>query len=402
MKAIIRLGFLALTLASCAGLRASNPPGAPEVFVLNGDVLKANKARIAARDAALQPAYKRLLQEADKALKEGPFTVMDKKNDPPSGDKHDYMSLAPYFWPDPAKKDGLPYIRKDGQTNPEVKDYKDKEYMPKMCALVQTLSLAYYFSGEERYAQHAALLVKTWFLNPETKMNPNLNFGQAIRGQNTGRGAGMIDVRHFIKVVDGLGLIKGSKHWSAADEKGMQRWFADFLNWMQTSPIGLDELAARNNHGTFYDALRLSMALYIDSTDLARRVVANAQNRLDYQMDEEGKFPKEMERTIALHYNTFDLDAFFMIASMAEKLGIDFWHGVTPGGKSLQKGFDFLHPYLSKQKEWTGQQIKPFEFEEGYPILLWAAKKYGCATCPSEVDAIAGKEAPALREKLLF
>jgi hypothetical protein len=403
INAIIGLGLLACTLMGCVGTRAATPPPAsPEVFILDGGALKTNKARIAAREKALLPAYTQLLLEADAALKEGPFSVMEKKNDPPSGDRHDYMSLAPYFWPDPAKKDGLPYIRRDGQTNPEVKEYKDKEYMPKMCALVQTLGLAYYFSGNERYAAHAALLVKTWFLNPATKMNPNLNFGQAIRGQNNGRGAGLIDVRHFTKVIDALGLISGSKSWTETDEKGMQQWFADFLNWMHTSPVGLDELDAPNNHGTYYDVLRLSMALYCDSTELARRVITSARARLDQQMDAEGRFPKEMERTIALHYNTFDLDAFFMIASMSEKLGTDFWHYKTPSGKSLQLGFEFLYPFLSKEKEWTGQQIKPFEFGEGYPILLHAAKKFACAHCPAAVDRIAGEEAPLLREKLLF
>jgi hypothetical protein len=402
MKAIIRIGIIAGTLMGCAGLRAATPPQVPSVFILNGETLQANKKRVAAKDKTLLPAYRQLLAEADKALKEGPFSVMEKKNDPPSGDRHDYMSLAPYFWPDPAKKDGLPYIRKDGQTNPEVKEYKDKEYMPRMCELVQTLGLAYYFSGDERYAQHAALLVKTWFLDPATKMNPNLNFGQAIKGQNNGRGAGLIDVRHFTKVIDGLRLISGSKAWTGSDDKGMQQWFASFLNWMQTSPVGVSELEARNNHGTFYDALRLSMALYIDSSDLAKRIVVNAENRLDYQMDAEGKFPKEMERTIALHYNTFDLDAFFMIASMSEKLGINLWHYQTPSGKSLQKGFNFLYPFLSKEKEWTGQQIKPFEFEEGYPLLLMAAKKYGCGQCPAAVDRMAGEEAQSLRLKLLY
>ncbi|MDB5196921.1 MAG: alginate lyase family protein [Flaviaesturariibacter sp.] len=399
MKAII-ISCLALT-ASCAVSKAI-PPQSPIVFIMNGDVLKANKNKINAKNPSLLPAYKKLLNDADKALKEGPFSVMEKKNDPPSGDKHDYMSLAPYFWPDPTKKDGLPYIRKDGQTNPEVKDYKDKEYMPHMCELVQTLTLAYYFSGNESYADHAALLLKTWFLNPATKMNPNLNYGQAIKGVNAGRGAGLIDVRHFVKVIDGIGFLKGARAWKETDQKGMQQWFSQFLTWMQTSEIGKDEMEAKNNHGTFYDALRLSIASFIDSTELAKRIVQNAMSRLDYQMDEEGKFPKEMERTIALHYNTFDLDAFFMIASMAEKLNIDFWHYRSPSGKSLQKGFNFLMPYLTKQKEWNGQQIKPFEFEEGYPILLSAAVKYDCRSCPDAVEKLAGSDAQTLRWKLLY
>lgn len=392
-----------LLFIACSATKGSDtPPQGPAVFILNADALKKNKARVDAKDAAVVPAYKKLLRDADKAVLEGPFSVMEKKAAPPSGDKHDYMSLAPYHWPDPSKPDGLPYIRKDGQTNPEVKEYKDKEYMPKMCELVHTLSLAYYFSGEEKYAEHAAKLLKVWYLNPDTKMNPNLNFGQAIKGVNTGRGAGMIDVRHFMKVIDGIGLLQGSKHWSAQDQQGMKDWMAAFLAWMQTSPIGKDERQAKNNHGTYYDALRLSIALFIGQKDLAREVVANATGRLNSQMDADGKFPLEMERTIALHYNVFDLHAFFMIAAMAEEAGIDLWAYQGPQGASLKKGFDYFYPYISKQKEWHGQQIKPYEFEEGYPLLLTAADKYKCADCRTEVVRLAGDEAEKRRENLLY
>lgn len=348
------------------------------------------------------PAYKKLLKDADKALLEVPFSVMEKKNNPPSGDKHDYMSLAPYFWPDPTKKDGLPYVRKDGQTNPEVKDYKDKEYLPKLSEIVQTLSLAYYFSGDEKYAAHAAKLLEVWFLNADTKMNPNMNFSQAIKGVNNGRGAGLIDARNFLRIIDGIGLLQGSKAWTAADQKGTQQWFADFLNWMQTSPIGKDELDAPNNHGAYYDVLRLAIASFTNNKPAAKEIIDNAKKRLDSQMDAEGKFPKEMERTIALHYNIFCLHAFYMIASMAEKQGVDFWHYTSPSGASLKKGFDYFHPYLTKEKEWTGQQIKPFDFEEGYPVLLLSAEKFGCKTCRDEVKKLAGADAEKLRENLMY
>ncbi|GAA4732694.1 alginate lyase family protein [Flavisolibacter ginsenosidimutans] len=392
-----------LLFAACTATKGNSvPPQSPAVFILNADVLSQKKAAINVKDAALMPAYKKLLKDADKALNEGPFSVMEKKNNPPSGDRHDYMSLAPYFWPDPIKNDGLPYIRKDGQTNPEVKDYKDKEYMPKMCELVHTLGLAYYFSGDEKYAAHAAKLLEVWFLNADTKMNPNLNFAQAIKGVNNGRGAGLIDARHFMNVVDAIGLLQGSKAWTKADQTGMQKWFADFLNWMQTSSTGKDEMNAKNNHGTYYDALRLSLALFINDKEAAKSIVQNVTKRLDAQMDEEGKFPKEMERTIALHYNVFDLHAFFMVASMAGKNGFDLWHYTSPSGASLKKGFDYFHPYISKQKEWTGQQIKPFDFEEGYPLLLTAAERYGCNKCRDEIKTLAGLDAEKMRENLLY
>jgi hypothetical protein len=373
----------------------------PRVFVLDAKSLRENKARLVNKDDALQPAYKQLLQEADKALPQGPFSVMEKKNVPPSGNKHDYMSLAPYFWPDSSKPGGVPYLRKDGQTNPEVKDYKDKEYMPKLSELVQTLGLAYYFSGNEAYAQHASELLKVWFLNPGSKMNPNLNYAQAIKGVNDGRGSGIIDSRHLIKIVDAVGLLNGSKYWKKEQEAGMKNWYKQFLNWLQTSKNGRDEMKAANNHGTWYDAQRLAFALFIDSLDLAKKIVTSAQNRLDNQMDDEGKFPREMERTIALHYNVFDLDAFFLIAAMAEKVNMDLWHYTSPSGKSLKKGFDFLYPYVSNQKKWEGQQIKDFDFEEGYGIMAVASKKYGCQKCTEAINSLAGDKSKRFRLNLL-
>ncbi|HQW85446.1 MAG TPA: alginate lyase family protein, partial [Ferruginibacter sp.] len=246
---------------------AGQMPGKPLLIALNLKALERNKAAINNKDAAVMPAYKQLLKDADKALKFEPVSVMEKTNIPPSGDKHDYMSLAPYFWYDSTKPNGLPYMRKDGQTNPEVKAYKDKEYQPKLCEYVQTLALAYYFSENEMYAKHAANLLRVWFLDTATRMNPNLNFAQSIKGKNDGRGAGLIDTRHYVKLVDGINLLKGSKSWKQEDEEGMKKWFAEFLNWMQTSKNGKDEMNAKNNHGAWYDAQRLALALFIDSTN---------------------------------------------------------------------------------------------------------------------------------------
>ncbi len=374
----------------------------PAVYSTNPATLQANKKRVDSKDADILPAYKQLLKDADKSLEWGPHSVMEKKNDPPSGDRHDYMSLAPYFWPDPSKPNGLPYLRKDGQTNPEVHDYMDKEYMPKLCENAYTLALAYYFSGDEKYAAYATRLLQVWFLDTATRMNPNLEYGQAIKGVNTGRGTGLIDTRHFIKVVDAIGMLRSSKNWTATDQSGMKKWFTQFLNWMQTSANGKDELDAPNNHGIWYDAQRMSFALFVDSTALAKKIVANAMDRLDKQMDASGSLPHEMERTIALHYSVFALQAFFYVATMAEQVGLNVWQQTTPSSKSLQKGFNFQKPYISNEKEWTGQQIKPYEWEESYPLLLTANNKYNCKDCTAEVQKLAGDKWNRIVEKLLY
>jgi hypothetical protein len=400
MKKIILV--LAGVIAGCSMAIAHEQPAKPLVFALNSQALEKNRSRVKANDPAIMVSYKLLLKDAAKALEFAPVSVMEKKNQPPSGDRHDYMSLAPYFWPDPTKPNGLPYIRKDGETNPEVKDYKDKENMPQLCSNVHTLALAWYYSGDKMYADHAAKLLRVWFLDTATRMNPNLNFGQAIKGVTTGRGAGLIDTRHFIKVIDAIGLLEKSGKWSAQDQQGMKQWFAAFLEWMQTSPIGKDEMNAQNNHGAWYDAQRLAMALFTGNNDLAKKIVANVRDRLDKQMDNNGNFPKEMERTTSLHYTNFVMEAFFILAHMADYMGVDLWNYISPSGKSLKKGFDTLRPYITQEKTWEGQQIKGFDYEEGYPLLMDAATYFNCKNCKEAVKVVAGDKAERLRINLLY
>jgi hypothetical protein len=326
---------------------------------------------------------------------------MEKTNTPPSGDKHDYMSLAPYHWPDPSKPDGLPYIRKDGQTNPEVKEYKDKEYLPEICKTIQTLSLAWYFSNDDRYAEHARKLIRVWFLDTATKMNPNLNFGQAIKGVNTGRGAGMIDTRHLVNVVDAIGLLKNATCWKEADQQGMKKWFAQFLEWMQTSKNGMDEMNADNNHGMWYDAQRLSFALFTDQNEQAKNIVLNVQSRLEKQMDDNGFFPAEMQRTTSFHYSVFVMDALIKIAQMATHTGIDLWTYSSTSGKSFKKGFEALLPYMTKELKWTGQQIKEFDFEETLPLLTTGYTYFKCAKCKNTIKEYAENKTEISRIQLL-
>ncbi len=389
---------------SIKGISIGYPPkgGNVRVFEIDGQQLLLNKNAMKNGDERLTLAYKQLIKDADKALKWGPVSVMEKKHTPPSGDKHDYMSLAPYHWPDSSKPDGLPYIRKDGQTNPEVKDYKDKDYLPKLCANLYVLGLAYYFSDNEVYAEHASKLLQVWFLDTATRMNPNLKYAQAIKGMNDGRGAGLIDTRHFVKLVDAIGLIGASKYWKPAYQENMQQWCGAFLNWMQTSQEGKHEMATKNNHGVWYDAQSLALALFVDDKATAKTIVERSASRLDAQLDEKAFFPAEMERTISLHYSAFVMDAFVSVANMSEHVGINFWQLTTPSGKSLKMAFDNLKPYLADEKEWMGEQIKPYDFEDSYNILLAGSKKFKCRNCSQVVTQLAGDKAQGLKIWLLY
>jgi hypothetical protein len=348
----------------------------PKVFSIDIKNLVASKLKIKDGDKQALAAYQSLIRNADKSLTEGPYTVMDKKQVPASGDKHDYMSLAPYFWPNPNTPNGLPYIRKDGEHTPETKDFKDKDDMIKMEDAVEKLSLAYYFSDDEKYAERSTFLIRTWFLSPETRMNPNVNFGQAVKGETEGRKEGVLETRGFAKIIDAIGLMEGSKAWTAQDQKNMKEWITVFLSWMQTSSIGKGEMNANNNHGVWYDAQRLSYALFLEKRDLADEICKNAIKRLDTEMDNNGNFPKELARTKSEGYTLFVTEAFFQIAQLSEKTDIDIWNVVTPSGKSLRKGIEALAPYFSKEKVWTGKQIEPFSFTGSIPLIHLAALKY--------------------------
>ena len=363
------------------GQSKSNMSSKADHIKFDFKILTAKKIRIKSGDKSLEAAYNQLLKDADKLLNYQPVSVMDKTDFPPSGNKHDYMSIAPYWWPNPAKPNGLPYIRKDGEVNPEVKNFPDKSNLPKVCENINKLALAYYYSDEEKYAAHAIKLIEVWFLDTATRMNPNLNYSQAIKGLNDGRGAGVIDTRHFIFAIDGIELLKGSQLWTIDHQNQMKHWFREFLQWLYTSKIGMNEMNAKNNHSVWFDAQTLSMAIYLDSMNLANQIVLKAAEKLDIQMDMKGFFPYELERTTSLHYSAFIINAFTIIAQLSEKTKTNFWHLKTKNGKSLKQGFDALYPYLTKEKEWTGKQIKEFKSTNAYAILFSVANKLKCSNC---------------------
>ena len=382
---MIKGNLLCVTLLSLITivLSAQSNLSKSDMVKLDFTILAESKAKIKAIDAGYMPAFNQLINVADALLKYTPVSVMDKTDLPPSGNKHDYMSIGPYWWPDPSKPGAVPYIRKDGEVNPEVKNFPDKENMPKLCENVYVLSLAYYFSGNEKYAKHAAKLIKVWFLDSATAMNPHLNYGQAIKGITNGRAEGIIEVRHFIFLIDAVEILKSSENFNDGRQKKLKKWFKEFLNWLQTSSIGKDEMAAKNNHGVWFDATNLAIAIFVEDKKLADKIVQNAAERLDAQMDDKGYFPLELERTTSLHYTAFILDAFTIIAQLSEKTNTNFWTLQTKSKKSLEKGYETFLPFLADNKKWTYKQIKPFTMNNAFQILWKAATKYNCTSCKS-------------------
>jgi hypothetical protein len=352
------------------------PADAPRVFILDGNGLRAAKQRIRAGDKSLAEALHKLEADAQKSLSAGPFSVVSKEAAPPSGDKHDYMSQAPYFWRDPKSPTGLPYIRRDGERNPEISKYPDHQSMDKMVSSVETLALAYYFQGDEAFAGRAAVLLRAWFIDSATRMNPNLQYAQAIPGINTGRGIGLIETRGLTRVVDAVGLLAGSKAWTSADQNGIEDWFARFLDWMLQSKNGRDEAAAKNNHGTYYDVQAVSYALFLGRRDLAANILGSAkQKRIAAQIEPDGRQPLELVRTRAWSYSVGNLDGLTLLARLGEGVGVDLWNYQTKDGRGIRRALEYLAPFASGKK-WPYQQLGDWQPQALFPIIRRAALRY--------------------------
>jgi len=351
--------------------------GAPRVFLLDGNHLQSLRQRIRDGDTNLAPALAKFESEAKEALTAGPFSIVQKQANPPSGDKHDYMSQAPYFWPNPDTTNGLPYIRRDGERNPEIKKFPDHRVMDEMVDAAETLALASYLRSDEACAARAGKLLRAWFIEPATRMNPHLKYAQAIPGVNAGRGIGLIETRGLTRVVDAVGLLAGSKEWTDTDQRGLQEWFNHFLQWMIESEHGRDEAAAKNNHGTYYDVQVASFALFVGKNELARDILQSVrQKRIARQIEPDGRQPLELARTRAWSYSIGNLDGLMLLAQLGENVGVDLWNFETPDGRGIRKALDFLLPFAAGDRKWPYQQLGGFSPRALAPALRRAASKY--------------------------
>jgi hypothetical protein len=348
----------------------------PEVFIMDANRLVEIKKKVQEKNNNVLQLIDSLKKQADRFLKMKPVSVMDKQFTPVSGNKHDYMSQAPYFWYDSTKPNGLPYMRKDGVRNPEIYKITDRTYLGDLENATRTLSLAWYITGEGKYADKSAGLLRTWFLNEDTRMNPHLEYGQAIPGVNTGRGIGLIETIALMGIADAASLLQGSGSWTASDHTALQKWYSQFLNWMLTSKNGMDEHAAKNNHGTWYYAQVIDFSLFTNDIDKAKQLVQESKVRLDSQLTKEGKQPLELERTDALGYSTMNLRGWFTVATLAEKAGVDLWIWQTSKWADLRTAFDWLVPYALGEKKWEYQQINKYNKNEIYPLLLQASSAF--------------------------
>jgi hypothetical protein len=334
-----------------------------------------SKQLVTRNDPSIKTPYANLIKEADVALLAKPESVMDKTIVAASGNKHDFFSYGPFWWPDPSKPDGLPYIRRDGYINPKSRIGTDSRNWWHTCRNAEILAYAYYFTGRKAYAEKAAELIRVWFLKPATAMNPNADYGQAIPGVIDGRGEGLIEMRQLLRAADAIALIEPSGAWTDDDRKAFRHWLEQYDDWLtQNRPKqSISQGALENNHMSWDDLQLIEVLLMLGKPDSARALLQKEFPRLlDMQVKSQGEQERELVRADSLDYSVFNLEALYRLATVGEYLGVDCWKITSKDGGTLYTALDYVAPYADPGLPWPKPEVRITNRKRLLPLLAEA------------------------------
>lgn len=316
----------------------------------------------------------RVIRAADAALLIDPITITKESSPLSRGGINDFYSNGDYWWPDPNTANGLPYIRRDGESNPgnfsfhrlAIRDLRDA---------VAALAAAAVLTANPQYAEKASSLLDAFFVNPTTRMNPHLQFAQAIPGVSDGRGIGIIDTIHLIEIPMAIEAIQDSPGFSPRVKLATKEWFKHYLDWMMTSANGREEAHEKNNHAV---AFWLQVAVFSRFTnDLARLQEARSQFKEQFvskQMTLDGSFPAELSRTKPYGYSIFQLDNMATLCQILSTQEENLWNFKLSDGRGMQRAFDFLVPFIEKKSDWPYRpDVQAWESLPARHSALWFA-----------------------------
>lgn len=344
-------------------------------LLLDMTVLSQNKQRINSGDRAVMPAWHTLQFQANRALKQPLYSVTQKSVLPPSGDTHDYFSFSNYWWPNPKSADGMPWVRKDGEINPAANDKQsNKSQLNSFTRDVWNLALAWQFSGNNAYADKAQEQLINWFITPDTRMNPNLNWSQRIPGNKSVRGSGILDGRALVKVIDAIEILHDGGKLDNKSYQDIRQWYRDYYQWLTTSTIGFKEDNAYNNHGTWYDVQVASIAWWLGDEKAAReRLNITKTRRIPAQFTAKGEPQTEVDRTRSWHYSNFLLQAYIPLGQLGEKAKVNVWQAGN-GERRLENGYRFVAQFINENKPWPYADRDSFNPQEALENMVAASR----------------------------
>lgn len=363
---IYKLLFV-VALISCINTTSAKP-----LLLINKYTLEEVKQQVVASDDKSAFALKHLIRHANKDLSLSPMSVRDSKPLDPNGNPLDYYSVGPYWWPNSETKDGLPWIRKDGEVNPVPRqDNADNIMFYQLSNAVHRLGLAYFFTEQEKYAEKLEQLLAHWFIDPETAMRPNLNFAQSVPGVAKGRPYGIIELRNLLKVLDSVTLVE--KQLNTNTLKAFDDWLRAFYDWLKNSDVGKQAARKENNHGTFYDTLVVGIGIYLNKPKDVLSALVSTRKRIESQISTNGAQPHELRRTRPFHYSAFNLQAFTRLGVMAEMLNVDLWNYPSEQDQRIIRAFEFIADDKNVSEIWGNKSPRSKNVE----ILVSPAFRIG-------------------------
>ncbi len=318
-------------------------------------------ARVHLNEEPYQQAYISLIRKANKYLLEPNLSVVDdKEHVPDSGNIHDYMSIGRYTWPDSTKVDGLPYIGRDGYTNPEYYTY-DREVLLNMVDRVKTFTLAWYFSRDRRYAAAAVKQIRIWFVKKDSYMNPNLYYAMIIKGYSKPNANGIHEGLAFVDMIDPLYLLENYRAigWHR-DLRKVRIWFNDYLSWIESSEQGVAVSKVKDNIGTSYELQRFAFSIFCERKEKAQEIMDSfVNNRINKQIDSNGVQVEEIKRQSSFGYSVSNISTMMNFITMAHNQGINLSHEAQ---LRFYKAVDYLIPYLEENNKWPYAEISDMQY----------------------------------------
>lgn len=319
----------------------------------------------------------RVIRAADLYLREQPKTVTAVPVSRSAGGIHDYFSEGDYWWPDPKNPSG-PYIRRDGESN--LANFNAHRNLL-ICFSIQmpALTAAWLLTKKRVYADHAVAHLRAWFVDPATRMNPDLQYAQAIHGIDTGRSIGIIDTLHLVEVAQSLIVLERTHGIAIHDLRECRAWLAKYLNWVTTSDRRHQERDQKNNHGSCWLLQAAEFAMCTGDDDVVTYCRERFKNQLlREQVAPDGSFPLELARTKPYSYSLFNLDALGMSAHVLSRASDNLWTYELPDGRNLERSFRFMVPYIQNKASWPYRHDVEYfdDLPVRQPSLLFAGLAY--------------------------
>jgi hypothetical protein len=339
-----------------------------------------SRAQVADKIAKLD--HDRIMRLADKALTMMPPAITDHIATNSAGGPHDFFSQADYAWPNPTNASGRPFIGRDGESNPDVFSFH-RMAMRDMKDAVAALAAAYVLTGDDKYPRKASQFIKVFFLDPQTRMNPHLQYAQAVLGAQTGNPYGVIDTLHLTELPVAVRFLEKSPAFDPAVDAGLKQWFADYITWITTSTNGVKEMNNANNH---------SIACFVQLASFAKFTGNDAVLELSRkrfkevlfpnQMTNNGSFPLELKRTKPYGYSIFQADNLAILCALLSTPEEDFWKFKLPDGRTPKDSIDFIYPYLADKSKWLadgrGKDVMHWnDWPVRQPCLIFAYAETG-------------------------